>query len=156
MPQETNLNRSPYYDDFDSNKNYYKVLFKPSYPVQTRELNSLQSILQNQIEQFGNHIFKEGSVVIPGQINYNDNFFAVEIERNFSNIPLDVYIEDLVGKVIHGETSNVSAKIVKILDYTESERGYYTLYISYLSSGVNNQTGFNESENLILDEYLLG
>ena len=68
MPQETNLNVSPYFDDFDSNKNYYKVLFKPGYPVQARELTTLQSILQNQIEKFGNHIFKEGSVVIPGQI----------------------------------------------------------------------------------------
>ena len=60
MPQETNLNVSPYFDDFDPQKNYYKVLFKPGYPVQARELNNLQSIAQYQIEQFGTHIFKEG------------------------------------------------------------------------------------------------
>ena len=53
MPQEINLNVSPYFDDFDSGKEYYKVLFKPGYPVQARELTTLQSILQNQIEQFG-------------------------------------------------------------------------------------------------------
>ena len=57
MPQETNLNVSPYFDDFDSNKNYHKVLFKPGYPVQARELTTLQSILQNRVEQFGNNIF---------------------------------------------------------------------------------------------------
>ena len=34
---------------------YYKVLFKPGYPIQARELTSLQSILQNQIEKFGQH-----------------------------------------------------------------------------------------------------
>ena len=50
MPQETNLNVSPYFDDFDPQKNYYKVLFKPGYPVQARELTGLQSTLQNQIE----------------------------------------------------------------------------------------------------------
>ena len=51
MPQENNLNVSPYFDDFDRNKNYYKVLFKPGLPVQARELTSLQSILQDQINK---------------------------------------------------------------------------------------------------------
>ena len=50
MPQKTNLNISPYYDDFDKADNFYKVLFKPGFPVQFRELTGLQSILQNQIE----------------------------------------------------------------------------------------------------------
>ena len=57
MPQETNLNVSPYFDDFDKNKNFSRVLFKPGSPVQARELTTLQSILQNQIEQFGTHFF---------------------------------------------------------------------------------------------------
>ena len=26
MPQKTNLNVSPYYEDFDANKNFYKIL----------------------------------------------------------------------------------------------------------------------------------
>ena len=74
MPQETNLNVAPYFDDFDPQSNYYKVLFKPAYPVQARELNNLQSILQNQIEDFGTNIFKEGSVVIPGQVVFSNTF----------------------------------------------------------------------------------
>ena len=60
MSQKTNLNVSPYYDDFDPNDNFYRVLFKPGFPVQSRELTSLQSILQNQVKSFGNHIFKDG------------------------------------------------------------------------------------------------
>mgnify|MGYP003137196101 FL=1 len=71
MSQETNLNVAPYFDDFNANNDYYKVLFKPAYPVQARELNNLQSILQNQIEKFGQHFFKEGSKVIPGNTYYN-------------------------------------------------------------------------------------
>ena len=74
--QDTNLKISPYFDDFDRSKNYQKVLFKPGYSVQTRELNTLQSTLQNQVERFGQHIFKEGSVVIPGNISFNLNFKA--------------------------------------------------------------------------------
>ena len=53
MPQKTNLNVNPYYDDFDKANNFYRVLFKPGYPVQARELTGLQSILQNQIENYG-------------------------------------------------------------------------------------------------------
>jgi len=63
MPITTDLNRHPYYDDFDVNKQYYRVLFKPSYAVQARELTQLQTTLQNQIEQFGDNIFKEGSII---------------------------------------------------------------------------------------------
>ncbi len=66
MPQKTNLNINPYFDDFDKDDNFYKVLFKPGFPVQSRELTTLQSILQNQVKSFGNHIFKDGSIVIPG------------------------------------------------------------------------------------------
>ena len=63
MPIKTNLNRPPYNDDFDLTKQYYRVLFKPSFAVQARELTQLQTTLQNQIEQFGDNIFKEGSIV---------------------------------------------------------------------------------------------
>ena len=72
MAQKSNLNVSPYYDDFDPNNNFYKVLFNPWFPVQARELTTSQSILQNQIEDFGSHIFKQGSVVIPGNITFDN------------------------------------------------------------------------------------
>ncbi len=153
MPQETNLNVSPYFDDFDIDKNYYKVLFKPGYPVQARELTSLQSILQNQIEQFGNHIFKEGSVVIPGQISLDIPFHAVEINASFNGITVNTFFDQLVGKTIRGSTSGVSAKIVYILNNQESERNNYTLYVQYLESGGVNAENkvFFDGENLITE-----
>ena len=79
MPQETNLNVAPYFDDFDATKNYNKVLFKPAYPIQARELNSIQSVLQNQIEAMGDNLFKEGSVVIPGNASYKPRFRCVSV-----------------------------------------------------------------------------
>ena len=60
---QINLDTSPYFDDYDADKDYYKVLFKPGFPVQARELTTLQSILQNQVSSFGEYIFKEGSMV---------------------------------------------------------------------------------------------
>ena len=64
MPSSTDFNVSPYYDDFAENKNFHRVLFRPAFAVQARELTQSQSILQNQLERFGDHVFKQGAMVI--------------------------------------------------------------------------------------------
>ena len=100
MPQKTNLNISPYYDDFDKSDNFYRMLFKPGFPVQARELTGLQSILQNQIESFGSHIFKEGSMVIPGGVTYDNSFYSVKVNPDHLGIDVSVYLDALIkGKV---------------------------------------------------------
>ena len=96
MAQKTNLNISPYYDDFDSEKNFYKVLFRPGYPVQARELTTLQSILQNQVESFGSHIFKEGSVVLPGNIAFDGQFYSVKLNSTNSGVDVALYIKNFI------------------------------------------------------------
>ena len=63
MGIKTNLNIAPYFDDYDITKKFYRVLFKPGFAVQARELTQLQTTLQNQIEQFGENIYKEGSII---------------------------------------------------------------------------------------------
>jgi hypothetical protein len=152
MPQEINLNISPYFDDFNGNKNYYRVLFKPGLPVQARELTTLQSILQNQVEQVGNHLFKEGSVVIPGQINYNGTLFAVEIEPEYLGVSFEQYSLDITAKVIRGQNSNVKAKVIFCVGPEYSERGYWTLYLNYLGTGIDGKTVFDDQETLLVDE----
>ncbi len=156
MPQETNFNVSPYFDDFDAEKNYYKVLFKPGYPIQARELTTLQSILQNQIEQYGKHIFKEGSLVIPGQLRYESPFYGVEIQPDYNGIPISFYFDLLNGKRIRGESSGVTAEIVYTITNTESERGNYTIYVKYLQSGGQDFANrrFQDNETLLLETSL--
>ena len=150
MPQETNLNVNPYFDDFDKNKNFYKVLFKPGTPVQARELSTLQSILQNQVEQFGTHFFKEGSKVIPGNTTYDNNYTCVQIESSFLGIPVSLYAAQLVGLKITGSRSGVTATVRKCLLEEDSERGNLTLYIKYVQSGSDNVTTiFEDGESLL-------
>ena len=151
MTQNTNLNVSPYFDDFNEDKNYNKVLFKPGYPIQSRELTTLQSILQNQIEKFGQHFFKEGSVVIPGGTFYDDNYFAVRIDPNFLSVPVSSYISYLVSNniEIEGQTSGVRATVVNSLTYLESEDGYDTLYVKYTRSGSDGTTKVFQNGGMI-------
>ena len=152
MTQNTNLNVSPYFDDFNEDKNYNKVLFKTGYPIQSRELTTLQSILQGQIEKFGQHFFKEGSVVIPGGIFYDNSYFAVKIDPTFLDIPVSSYTKYLVDNKIEiqGETSGVRATVVNRLTTVESEEGFDTLYVKYSGSGTDGVSKtFQDGENLI-------
>jgi len=157
MAQQTNLNVSPYFDDFNSSNDYYKVLFKPGYPVQARELTGLQSILQNQIEQFGSHMFKEGAKVIPGNTTYDTGYTGVSINPTHLGIPVSAYLSQLIGKRIYGLTSGVSAEVVNFITPEQSDFDITTLYISYLSSGVgdNAQSEFNDGELLACDENIV-
>ena len=61
--RKSKFNISPYYDDFDEAKKFLRVLFRPSYSVQARELTQLQTILNNQIGRMGDHLFENGDVV---------------------------------------------------------------------------------------------
>ena len=139
MPHKTNLNISPYYDDFDKNDNFYKVLFKPGFPVQARELTSLQSILQNQVESFGSHMFKEGSMVIPGGITFDPQYYSVRLNSEHLGIPISLYIDQLVGLRLTGQNSGVTIVIDKYLQPSDStEIDDTTIFVKYVSSGVDN------------------
>ncbi len=151
MPQNTNLNVSPYFDDFSDSNNYQRVLFKPGTPIQARELTTLQSILQNQVEKFGRHLFKEGAMIIPGQAVYDPQYTCVQIDESHLGLPVSLYIDNLINKTIQGETSGVKAIVENYITDVESDNGNYTLYIKYQSSGTvdfNTKT-FVDGENLI-------
>ena len=153
MPQKTNLNISPYYDDFDKTDNFYKVLFKPGFPVQARELTSLQSILQNQVESFGSHMFKEGSMVIPGGISYDSEYYSIKLNSEHLGVPISLYVDKLVGLRLTGQNSGVSIVIDKYLLPSDStEVSDITFFIKYVSSGNNNDGSSLEDGERLLTE----
>jgi hypothetical protein len=159
MPQKTNLNVSPYYDDFDKADNYYRVLFKPGYPVQARELTGLQSILQNQIESFGSHIFKEGSMVIPGGITCDNAFTTIKVNPDHLGIDITVYLDALKnantgrGTRVRGQTSGVVGTIKGYLLPPEEGVEQITLFVKY-RDGADDGEGieFVDGEVLLLEE----
>jgi hypothetical protein len=154
MAQKTNLNVSPYFDDFDSSKEYYKVLFSPGRPIQARELNNIQSQIQNQIEKFGSHIFKDGSMVIPGGVTYDSRFYAVKLDPRQFGIDINIYINSFIGKRIYGKTSGVGAEVDYIAYPSDSDEvEYITLYVKYIKSDNNNNIAqFSDGESLYCDE----
>ena len=159
MPQKTNLNVSPYYDDFNKDENFYKILFKPGYPVQARELTGLQSILQNQIESFGSHIFKEGSMVIPGSITCDYGYTTAKVNSDHLGIDVTVYIKEIAtanngrGTLVRGQSSGVVATIKGYLLPPEEGVEQITLAVKYRDGATDNETiEFEDGEVLILEE----
>ena len=135
---------------------YHKVLFKPGYPVQARELTTLQSILQNQVEKFGQYFFKEGAKVIPGNTGYSRLYYAVQLTNTFQGVPVEVHADQLVGATITGQTSGVTAVVDSILPSADSERGNLTLYIAYQGSARTDNTTqtFSNGESLTCNQVL--
>jgi hypothetical protein len=125
------FNQDPYYDDFDPEKNFYKVLFKPGVSVQARELTQLQSIQQNQVKQLGDHIFKQGSVVIPGN-SFSDLEIPYVKLQYTPTTPVD--LTTLIGKTITGNVTGINGFIRTVIPATGVDP--ITMYIGYRSGGI--------------------
>jgi len=157
MSQKTNLNVNPYYDDFDKDNNFYKVLFKPGFPVQARELTGLQSVLQNQIESFGTHMFKEGSMVIPGGITCDNEFTTIKVKETHLGIDISIYLDTLVsanngkGIEVRGQDTDITAIIKGYVLPPDAEE--ITLFVKYSTTAEDGETEFfANSEVLIIEE----
>ena len=153
MAQITDLNVSPYYDDFDEADNFHKVLFRPGFAIQARELTQLQSILQNQVERHGNHMFKEGSIVIPGQLSYESDFPTLQLASTFASETIDPtqYFDATNPVTVTGVTSGVKAYVTGFQAATATTQPI--LYLNYYKTGSDNSTTvFADGENITADK----
>ena len=144
MPSPTDFNLSPYYDDFTESKKFHRILFRPSFAVQARELTQSQTILQNQVERLSDHFFEKGTMVIPGEIGYDLNYYAVKLSSIASGFTLSSFS---VGDILTGGTSGVTATIINSVatDGTDPD----TLYVKYSTTGTDNVANtFSDGETI--------
>ena len=158
MKQKTNLNTSPYYDDFDQSKNFYKVLFKPGFPVQARELTGSQSISQDQLSKLSTYVFKDGAKVIPGDPSFQDNVRSIKLNSTNFGVDVSLYTNNLVGKVIVGQSSGIRGNVKFTTTVTDSENNsQIILYIDQTSSGnnLNSFDTFQDGESVTCEENII-
>ena len=174
MPINTDLNVAPYFDDFDQENQFYRVLFKPGYAVQARELTQLQTILQNQVESFGDNIFKEGSIVkgctftilddlkfvkvinreaqADGTSYFNpEQFISTRKTTTDTSGGIETEIDEVY--VLYGTQSQVSAQVIS------ASRGFVTrppnlntFFIQYLNT-TGTKKEFDAGETIRIDKY---
>ena len=143
------FNTEPYNDDFDENNKFYRILFRPSFAVQARELTQMQTILQNQIKRHGDHIFEQGAMVIPGQASIDCNVSYVKIQPLYAGAVVETYINNLEGLVIVGD-SGVTAQVIKVVNASGAE--FATLYVRYTSSGDDGVTKTFANDEILTPE----
>jgi len=129
-----NFNVDPYYDDFDPAKNYHRILFKPGFAVQARELTQAQTILQDQITKFADNIFKQNTPVTGGQTTTNFQCYYIKLQETYNNITVDV--NNFTNKLVRNSTGLVVARVIAVSAASGGDPP--TLVVSY-QSGVQFQ-----------------
>ena len=141
MPSKTDFNVSPYYDDFSESKKFHRVMYRPAFAVQARELTTQQSITQNQIEKMSDSMFKHGAMVVAGEANYDLNYYAVKL-TSFTGT-----LTNYTDNTITGGTSGVVADVLAVVatDGTDPD----TLFVKYRNSGTDNVSSkFTDGETI--------
>jgi hypothetical protein len=146
MPLDTNLNVAPFYDDYNEEKNFHRVLFRPAVPVQARELTQLQSILQNQFERFGDNIYKQGTILKGCTFTFDYNYYYIKI--------LDLQVDgqtavpsNYVNAYAIHLSSNLQSLVVNSQDGLESQDpDTNMLFVKYLNTGSGDKKTFANSD----------
>jgi len=130
------FNVEPYWDDFESvasgntlspKEQYQRILFRPGKAVQARELTQLQSSLQHQISATGDHLFKDGSVVVPGAVHLHNKIDYVRLSACNTSA-----VADIVGTE-YSDGTNVARVIHATLASGDDS---ITLFVQYISGAV--------------------
>lgn len=151
MPIQTDLSVSPYFDDFNEGKNFYKVLFQPEVSVQARELNQLQTILQNQIERFGDNYAKKGTIISGCNITFYPRLPYIKI-KDVETDGAPVNVSQYQNLYIRN-SANLVALVQKAEAGLEASRpNLNTLFVQYQNSG-NDYNTSSYSENEVLTVY---
>jgi len=153
MPNlETDLSVSPYFNDYDNTKNFYQILYKPAVAVQTREVNQMQTILQDQIDKFGRSIYKDGSVIEGCTFTYDNAYAYVKIKDTFSNNFTISNVSDFENQYVLNSNGLKAVIVNSAQGYESQNPDLNTLFIKYLNSatfsnGAVQQT-FANTDNL--------
>lgn len=121
---------SPYYDDYNEDNYYHRILFRPGYAVQARELTQMQTIAQNQVERFGRSIYENGSIVSGGQISL-DYATTINLQPQFSGT--DINVSSFIGKTIAYGTTNTSVQAIVLGGSSNTSSEPPSLTVKYLT-----------------------
>jgi hypothetical protein len=146
VPESTKV--SPYYDDFSEDKNFHRILFRPGYAVQARELTQIQTIMQNQVERFGRHIFTNGSPVIGGDVVIpEESFGTINLSPTYGVSNNSITASDFINKTIVLTTDPVNGPKFRVMTATEGDDiDPPSLYGRYV-----NESGFAEGATIKIE-----
>jgi hypothetical protein len=151
-----NFNSAPYFDDYDESKKFLKVLFRPGFSLQARELTQLQSILQQQVTRMGDFVFKDRTIVIPGTASLDLKSIAVKLEEtsptdaSLVNNFIGQFINQPIEVIARGITSGVTASVVWATPGDDVDPP--TIFVKFTNSGkTGSATSFAPGEVVVVE-----
>ena len=129
MAIDTNFNLNPYYDDYNENKNFLRILFKPGFAVQARELTQVQSIFQKQVERMGEAAYRNGTVVTGAETFAQE---ATYIKLNSTYSGLDLVANNFIGQSILSIDDSKRAEVVRVYEADPGTGDPITLMVKQL------------------------
>ena len=143
-PGGVDFNTSPYYDDFDEDKKFVRVLYRPGRAVQARELTQAQTLQQVQTKRFAEFFFKQGAIVEGCEQTLDLSLNFVKLQPTYNSNTANV--ELFVGSIVFGANTGIKAYcgIVADIEGTDPK----TLFINYLTNG-NQVLTVNNASTLI-------
>lgn len=130
-PGGLDLNTSPYFDDFDEDKKFVRVLYRPGRAVQARELTQAQTLQQVQTRRFAEYFFKQGALVDGCEQNLDLNLSFVKLQPTYNSNT--VAVANFDGSIIYGANSGIKAYCGLVTDVDGDDPK--TLFINYATNG---------------------
>jgi len=130
-PGGIDFNTSPYFDDYDEDKKFVRVLYRPGRAVQARELTQAQTLQQVQTKRFAEYFFKQGALIDGCEQNLDLAMSFVKLQSTYNSGTVNV--QNFNGSIIYGATSGIKAYCGLVSDIEGTDPK--TLFISYATSG---------------------
>lgn len=133
------ITSAPYYDDVATaeTKNYYRMLFVPGRAVQARELTQIQSLQYAQNKRLGDHLFKNGSIVIPGDISFDTGFISITLNVSGLSSPTKTNLQsetyrktNIIGQFLSDGTNLAQISFADSVDLNTLK-----VYVKYTKGG---------------------
>jgi hypothetical protein len=110
-----NLNINPYWDDFNPDKNYQRVLAVPGRVEQAREFTTIQTMLQHQITRLASLQYRDGQVIAGCLLAVNNAKTQATISAG------QVYAEGVVIDFEDSVTISISGSGREIIGLVKTE-----------------------------------
>ena len=97
-PGGIDFNTSPYFDDYDEDKKFVRVLYRPGRAVQARELTQAQTLQQGQTKRFAEYFFKQGALIDGCEQNLDLAMSFVKLQSTYNSGTVNV--QNFNGSII--------------------------------------------------------
>tara|TARA_R110000868_G_scaffold79604_34_gene226501 strand:+ start:788 stop:7642 length:6855 start_codon:yes stop_codon:yes gene_type:complete len=148
-----NALRSEYFDDYYEVANtttvalrgtefdFHRILFRPRYGVQSRELVQMQTILQAQLERLGTSQFRDGDRVVGGQLTIDTSAISGQVLPTTTLTNFFIR-ETNRGKYIYDTSANtVKAHVTQFVSVDDGDTSNNYLIFKYASADTFGASG---------------